>query len=47
MGKFGHGFLLQLHRLLIHRFGAVMEEFEVRDAVENVLSTKPEFGMVY
>ncbi|KAK5655412.1 hypothetical protein OQA88_5683 [Cercophora sp. LCS_1] len=28
-------------------FGAVMEEFEVRDALENVLSMKPEFGMVY
>ncbi|KAK3938046.1 AP-1-like transcription factor [Diplogelasinospora grovesii] len=28
-------------------FGAVMEEFEVRDALENVFSTKPEFGMVY
>ncbi|KAK0730836.1 hypothetical protein B0H67DRAFT_475740 [Lasiosphaeris hirsuta] len=28
-------------------FGAVMEEFEVRDALENILSTKPEFGMVY
>jgi len=24
------------------RFGAVMEEFEVRDALENVLSTKPD-----
>ncbi|KAK3336246.1 hypothetical protein B0T19DRAFT_396018 [Cercophora scortea] len=28
-------------------FGAVMEDFEVRDALENILSTKPEFGMVY
>ncbi|KAK3366886.1 hypothetical protein B0T24DRAFT_535281 [Lasiosphaeria ovina] len=28
-------------------FGAVMEEFEVRDAIENVLSTKPEFGLGY
>lgn len=28
-------------------FGAVMEEFEVRDALENVFSTKPEVGMVY
>jgi hypothetical protein len=23
-------------------FGAVMEEFEVRDAMENVMSTKPD-----
>ncbi|KAK3311124.1 uncharacterized protein B0T15DRAFT_489751 [Chaetomium strumarium] len=28
-------------------FGAVLEEFEVRDALENVLSTKPEFGTRY
>ncbi|KAI0482317.1 hypothetical protein GGR56DRAFT_670215 [Xylariaceae sp. FL0804] len=28
-------------------FGAVMEEFEVRDAVNAVLSAKPEVGMVY
>ncbi|KAK4212985.1 AP-1-like transcription factor [Rhypophila decipiens] len=28
-------------------FGAVMEEFEVRDALENLFSTKPELGMVY
>lgn len=27
------------------RFGAVLEEFEVRDAVESVLYTKPEVGM--
>lgn len=27
-----------------HRFGAVMEEFEVRDALENVFSMRPEFG---
>jgi hypothetical protein len=29
------------------RFGAVMEEFEVRDALENVFSMKGDFGMVY
>jgi hypothetical protein len=28
-------------------FGAVMEEFEVRDAIENVLCSNPEVGMVY
>lgn len=28
-------------------FGAVMEEFEVRDALENVFSMKPDFGMGY
>ena len=26
-------------------FGAVMEEFEVRDALENVFSMRPDFGM--
>lgn len=26
----------------VHRFGAVMEEFEVRDALEATFSTKPE-----
>lgn len=30
-----------------YRFGAVMEEFEVRDALENILSMKPELGMGY
>lgn len=28
--------------LIYYRFGAVMEEFEVRDALEAILSTKPE-----
>ncbi|KAL1841375.1 hypothetical protein VTJ49DRAFT_7105 [Mycothermus thermophilus] len=28
-------------------FGAVMEEFEVRDALENIFSMKQEFGMAY
>ncbi|KAK1833840.1 putative bzip-type transcription factor protein [Podospora conica] len=28
-------------------FGAVMEEFEVRDALENIFSTKPEYGIGY
>lgn len=27
------------------RFGAVMEEFEVRDALENLFSTKPDGGV--
>lgn len=26
------------------RFGAVLEEFEVRDALESVFHTKPEFN---
>ena len=30
-----------------YRFGAVMEEFEVRDALENILSMKPELEMGY
>lgn len=34
-------------KIRCYGFGAVMEEFEVRDALENILSTKPEFGMVY
>jgi hypothetical protein len=29
------------------RFGAVMEEFEVRDALESVFSMRPDFGMGY
>lgn len=28
--------------IVVNRFGAVMEEFEVRDALESVFSTKPE-----
>jgi hypothetical protein len=28
-------------------FGAVLEEFEVRDSIENVFSTKPEPNMVF
>lgn len=28
--------------LTCNRFGAVLEEFEVRDALEAILSTKPE-----
>ena len=28
--------------LISCRFGAVLEEFEVRDALENVFTTKPE-----
>ena len=28
-------------------FGAVLEEFEVRDSIENVFSTKPESNMVF
>jgi hypothetical protein len=31
----------------VSRFGAVMEEFEVRDALENVFSTKPDMAMAY
>ncbi|KAK3392938.1 hypothetical protein B0H63DRAFT_443228 [Podospora didyma] len=34
-------------KIRCYGFGAVMEEFEVRDALENVLSTKPDFSMVY
>ncbi|KAK3330790.1 hypothetical protein B0H66DRAFT_587100 [Apodospora peruviana] len=34
-------------KIRCYGFGAVMEEFEVRDALENILSTKPELGMVY
>lgn len=30
-----------------YSFGAVLEEFEVRDALESVFYTKPEFGMTY
>lgn len=35
--------------LLTHlgRFGAVMEEFEVRDAISAVFSTKPELNMAF
>jgi hypothetical protein len=29
------------------RFGAVLEEFEVRDSIENVFSTKPEPNLVF
>lgn len=29
------------------RFGAVMEEFEVRDALENIFSRKGDYAMVY
>lgn len=29
------------------RFGAVMEEFEVRDALENVFSTKSDLALAY
>lgn len=29
-------------RVLMLRFGAVMEEFELRDALNNILSVKPE-----
>ena len=32
---------------MVNSFGAVMEEFEVRDAIENVLSTKPEHVLPY
>lgn len=28
-------------------FGAVLEEFEVRDALESIFYTKPEVGMTY
>jgi hypothetical protein len=28
-----------------YRFGAVLEEFEVRDALESVFYTKPELNM--
>jgi hypothetical protein len=31
--------------LTITRFGAVLEEFEVRDALESVLYTKPDLMM--
>ena len=30
-----------------HRFGAVMEEFEVRDALNSVFSVKPELNMAF
>jgi hypothetical protein len=29
------------------RFGAVMEEFEVRDALESIFSMRPDFAMAY
>jgi hypothetical protein len=29
------------------RFGAVMEEFEVRDAINAVFSTKPELNVAF
>ena len=35
-------FLADALELIICRFGAVLEEFEVRDALENILSTLPE-----
>jgi hypothetical protein len=31
----------------LDRFGAVMEEFEVRDALENIFSTKSDLAMTY
>ena len=37
----------RLANWLRDRFGAVMEEFEVRDALESILSTKQEFAMAY
>ncbi len=40
-------FLAPLLMLTVGRFGAVMEEFEVRDALENVFSMRPDFGMGY
>ena len=38
-----------LHMLMLTKcsFGAVLEEFEVRDALESVFYTKPEIGMTY
>jgi hypothetical protein len=43
---------LELNRSLLDvtnfiRFGAVLEEFEVRDAIENVFSKKPEMNTVF
>ncbi|KAK4451450.1 AP-1-like transcription factor [Podospora aff. communis PSN243] len=35
------------NKIRCYGFGAVMEEFEVRDALENIFSTKPELGMVF
>lgn len=36
-----------LSKVRCYGFGAVMEEFEVRDALENIFSTKSDFGMVF
>jgi len=33
--------------MTIFRFGAVMEEFEVRDALENIFSMKPDMATAY
>jgi len=34
-------------KIRCYGFGAVLEEFEVRDALQNVLHCEPDFGMVY
>ncbi|AEO65485.1 uncharacterized protein THITE_2112534 [Thermothielavioides terrestris NRRL 8126] len=36
-----------LGKVRCYGFGAVLEEFEVRDALENIFSTKPDFGTGY
>jgi hypothetical protein len=42
--------LLSLHLLIVltnSRFGAVLEEFEVRDVLESIFYTKPELNMAF
>lgn len=39
--------IVQKHSTDDISFGAVLEEFEVRDSIENVFSTKPEFNMLF
>jgi hypothetical protein len=46
MGKLFHAIIRGLVADNIS-FGAVLEEFEVRDSIENVFSTKPEPNMVF
>jgi len=49
-GKFPYRFVSSIFCCLLtvlSRFGAVMEEFEVRDALENVFSTKSDLAMAY
>jgi len=35
------------NKVRCYGFGAVLEEFEVRDAIENVFSTKPELNVAF